>query len=76
MSELKQIYFTNDIHGNEICVGDTVLYQGSTYVVMYSDKDGSVWSLHPCNNNQKGIVELPTVAMISDVASLELEVIR
>ena len=76
MNDSAQVYFTNDIHGNEIRVGNTVLYQGNTYVVMYNDKDGSGWSLHPCNNNLNGTVYLPSVAMISDMMELDIEVIR
>lgn len=72
----NNVYFTNDIHGNEIRVGNTVLYEGKTYVVMYNEKDGSGWTLHPCNNNQNGTVQLPNVAMLSDTMTLDIEVIR
>lgn len=40
-----------DKGGNIINAGDTVIYNGQTYIVMCVDKDNIGWVGHPCANN-------------------------
>lgn len=75
MNEDIKLFPIKDVNGNDIHDGDTVLYNGDSFVLMYMDKGDTEWILHPCNHNQSNDVNLDDIALHLTDESIKLELI-